>query len=39
MSYGELSLDRLLPFGRYWRSSPLLFSFDPRCQGACGSQK
>jgi hypothetical protein len=25
--------------GKYWRSSPLVFSFDPRCQGECGSQK
>ena len=25
--------DRLLPFGKYWRSRPLVFSFDPRCQG------
>jgi hypothetical protein len=25
--------------GKYWRSSPLVFSLEPRCQGACGSQK
>jgi transcriptional regulator with XRE-family HTH domain len=31
--------DRSVPLGRYWRSSPLVFSFDPRCQGLCGSQK
>ena len=30
---------RSLPFGRYWRSSPLVFSFEPRCQGEWGSQK
>jgi proline iminopeptidase len=31
--------DRSVPLGRYWRSRPLMFSFEPRCQGACGSQK
>src|SRR5579872_5811522 len=25
--------DRSVPLGRYWGSSPLVFSFDPRCQG------
>src|SRR4051812_11555804 len=30
---------RSVPFGKYWRSSPLVFSFVPRCQGLCGSQK
>ena len=25
--------------GRYCRSSPLVFSLEPRCQGLCGSQK
>ena len=25
--------------GKYWRSRPLVFSLDPRCQGAWGSQK
>ena len=25
--------------GRYWRSSPLVFSLLPRCQGECGSAK
>ena len=24
---------------KYWRSRPLVFSFVPRCQGLCGSQK
>jgi hypothetical protein len=24
---------------RYWISRPLVFSFQPRCQGLCGSQK
>lgn len=28
-----------VPFGKYWRSRPLVFSFDPRCQGLAGSQK
>jgi integrase len=31
--------DRSVPLGRYWRSSPLVFSFEPRCQGECGLQK
>src|SRR3954447_20957408 len=30
---------RSVPFGKYWRSSPLVFSFVPRCQGLWGSQK
>ena len=25
---------RLLPFGKYWRRRPLVFSFDPRCHGS-----
>jgi hypothetical protein len=25
--------------GKYWRSSPFVFSSVPRCQGLCGSQK
>jgi len=32
-------LDRSVPFGKYWRSRPLVFSFVPRCHGLCGSQK
>ena len=28
-----------MPFGKYCRSNPLVFSFEPRCQGCCGSQK
>jgi IS30 family transposase len=28
-----------LVFGKYWRNKPLVFSFDPRCQGLRGSQK
>ena len=32
-------LTRSVPFGKYCRSSPLVFSFVPRCQGLCGSQK
>ena len=34
-----LHLDRSVPFGKYCRSSPLVFSFVPRCQGLCGSAK
>src|SRR5699024_11603676 len=29
--------DRSVPFGKYCRSSPLVFSFVGRCQGECGS--
>ena len=31
--------DRSVPLGKYWRSSPLVFSLLPRCHGECGSQK
>jgi hypothetical protein len=31
-------IDRF-PLGKYWRSSPLVFSLEPRCQGLRGSQK
>lgn len=31
--------DRSVPLGMYWRNSPFVFSFVPRCQGECGSQK
>ena len=31
--------DRSVPLGMYWRRSPFVFSFVPRCQGECGSQK
>jgi transposase len=27
------------PFGKYWRSSPFVFSFVPRCHGLLGSAK
>src|SRR5215208_344905 len=30
---------RSVPFGKYCRSSPFVFSFVPRCHGLCGSQK
>ena len=30
---------RSVPFGRYWRSRPLVFSLLGRCQGECGSAK
>ena len=32
-------LARSVPFGKYWRSKPLVLSFEPRCRGECGSQK
>ena len=31
--------ERSVPLGKYWRSSPLVFSFMPRCQGLWGSAK
>ena len=31
--------DRSVPFGKYWRSRPLVFSLVPRCQGLYGSAK
>src|SRR3954464_890588 len=34
-----LCMLRSVPLGKYWRSSPLVFSFVPRCQGLWGSQK
>ena len=30
---------RSVPFGKYWRSRPLVFSLVGRCQGECGSAK
>ena len=30
---------RPVPFGKYWRSRPFVFSFVPRCQGDWGSAK
>jgi hypothetical protein len=32
-------LRRLVPFGKYWRSSPLVFSLLGRCHGLAFSQK
>ena len=32
-------LVRSVFFGKYCRKSPFVFSFEPRCQGLCGSQK
>ncbi len=32
-SWGWRSWERSVPLGRYWRRSPLVFSFEPRCQG------
>jgi transposase len=34
-----VSCEKFVPFGRYWRSRPLVFSLEPRCHGLCGSQK
>src|SRR5580658_7370646 len=34
-----LKTERSVPLGMYWRNSPLVFSFEPRCQGLRGSQK
>ena len=34
-----LCMLRSVPLGKYCRSSPLVFSFVPRCHGLCGSQK
>lgn len=31
--------DRSVPLGKYWRSNPLVFSFEPRCHGLRGSAK
>ena len=31
--------DRVVPFGKYCRSRPLVFSLVPRCHGLYGSQK
>src|SRR5216684_7597561 len=31
--------DKSVPLGKYCLSRPLVFSFDPRCHGLCGSQK
>ena len=33
------SASSLVPFGRYWRTNPLVFSLVPRCHGLLGSQK
>src|SRR3954454_11909172 len=32
-------IDKSVPLGKYCLSRPLVFSFDPRCHGLCGSQK
>jgi hypothetical protein len=37
-SRGALWAFRSVPLGKYWRSRPLVFSFEPRCQGEAGSQ-
>jgi hypothetical protein len=39
MSSAVLHRDRSVPFGKFWRKRPLVFSFVPRCQGLLGSAK
>jgi transposase InsO family protein len=34
-----LCFERSVLLGMYWRSKPLVFSFEPRCHGEWGSQK
>ena len=34
-----VKVERSVPFGKYCRNKPLVFSFVPRCHGLCGSQK
>ncbi len=34
-----LQRERSVPFGKYWRKSPLVFSLVARCHGLCGSAK
>ena len=34
-----LCMLRSVPFGKYWRSNPFVFSLVPRCHGLWGSQK
>ena len=34
-----LCTEKSVPLGKYWRSSPLVFSHVARCQGACRHQK
>jgi hypothetical protein len=38
-SWSAVHALRSVPFGKYWRSRPLVFSLLPRCQGECGSAK
>jgi hypothetical protein len=38
-SWSAVQALRSVPFGKYCRSRPLMFSFAPRCQGECGSAK
>ena len=39
LSFACVCVDKSLPFGRYCRTRPLLFSFVARCHGLRGSQK
>ena len=39
LSQAWLTFPRSVPLGMNWRSRPLVFSFEPRCQGACGPTK
>lgn len=36
---GAVDPRRSVPLGKYCRSRPFVFSFEPRCQGLAGSQK
>jgi hypothetical protein len=36
LSFAWLWIDKLFPFGKYWRSKGFVFSFVPRCLGLCG---
>ena len=38
-SSASVTVPKSVPLGKYWRSRPLVFSLEPRCHGACGSQK
>src|SRR4051794_22432993 len=38
-SSASVTVEKSNPFGKYCLSRPLVFSLEPRCQGAWGSQK
>ena len=39
LTSASVTSEKSVPFGKYWRSSPLVFSLVPLCQGLLGSQK